>query len=388
MQKKKTLALLLCVLLLAALVPTALAAGGSRTVQPAVTVETVTEAAAVNSCGENTLWSISSGGVLSVSGVGAMFDYTYGTAPWYGERWGISSVTVGEGVTAIGAYAFAGCSQIRDITLSATVTAIGDGAFDDCRNLNYVTVAAGNPAYQAQDGVLLSRDGAALLLVPEGLFGAYTVPDTVRSVEYSAFANCRYLTGVTLPTSLVSISGNAFTGCTGLTEISLAEGNTAYQTVDGALLTADGTGLIYCPGGKTGSYTVPETVRDIQYSALADCSRLSEVTIPTSVVTIGEKAFAGCESLQDVHYGGTQAEWRNVFIDEGNEPLTHATLHFDALLPGDLNSDNVLTAEDLALLAKYVRLKGVGVTLDASGDLNGDGSVNGADLVRLAKLLG
>ena len=381
MQKRKILALLLCVLLMAASVPGALADGAAPE-----SGEKVAEMAAANSCGVSLYWSVNNS-TLSITGSGAMFDYSYGAAPWYSERWNISSVTLQEGMTSIGASAFAGCSQIRSINIPATVTAIGAGAFDDCRNLEYISVASGNRAYQAVDGALLTADGSTLLLVPESRFGSYAVPNTVRNVEYSAFANCRYLTGVSLPSSVVSISGDAFSGCSSLSTISVAAGNSSYQAVDGALLTADGSALVYCPAGKSGDYTVPDTVREIQYSALADCSRLSSVTIPSSVVSIGERAFSGCSSLTDVYYNGSETQWKAVSVAAGNEPLLSARLHFDALLPEDLNGDGVISAQDAALLARYLKARGLGVVLKGNGDLNGDGVINGADLVRLARLL-
>ena len=74
-------------------------------------------------------------------GNGAMADYTsyYGsnTAPWYNSHWYnpqpgdivIKSVTIEEGVTRIGDYAFGWMSELKTITIPSSVTSIGEDAF-------------------------------------------------------------------------------------------------------------------------------------------------------------------------------------------------------------------------------------------------------------------
>lgn len=67
---------------------------------------------------------------------------------------------------------------------------------------------------------------------------------------------------------------------------------------------------------------------EIGASAFESGSRLSTVTIPTSITKIGASAFSGCDNLTDVYYNGTEAQWKRVFIGEHNEPLLNATIHF------------------------------------------------------------
>jgi hypothetical protein len=54
------------------------------------------------------------------------------------------------------------------------------------------------------------------------------------------------------------------------------------------------------------------------------------VTIPDSVECIGYYAFDCCDSLTDVYYQGTQEQWDEIYIEEGNWPLLSATIHYNA----------------------------------------------------------
>lgn len=95
-----------------------------------------------NVCGENLTWSLEDG-TLSISGTGRMSDYTwhvtddedlaeYVDAPWFDQRESIVRIVVEDGVTSIGANAFAACWMVNDVSIPDSVTDIGEGAFDGC----------------------------------------------------------------------------------------------------------------------------------------------------------------------------------------------------------------------------------------------------------------
>ena len=71
-------------------------------------------------CGENLYWEYSSGN-LQITGSGIMYDYTKSTMPWLYLRDSIYSVTLPQGITCIGAYAFCGCSSLSSITIPNSV---------------------------------------------------------------------------------------------------------------------------------------------------------------------------------------------------------------------------------------------------------------------------
>ena len=69
---------------------------------------------------------------------------------------------------------------------------------------------------------------------------------------------------------------------------------------------------------------IPDNVRIIEAEVFYDCCYLVEITLPASLTNIGEYAFSGCDKLETVKYGGTQAQWEalKANISEGNDKLT------------------------------------------------------------------
>ena len=76
------------------------------------------------------------------------------------------------------------------------------------------------------------------------------------------------------------------------------------------------------------SITLPNTLTYINYRAFDNCHSLTSIAIPASVSTIGASAFYGCDGLKDVYYGGSAEQWNAISIDDGNEALTGATIHY------------------------------------------------------------
>ena len=220
-------------------------------------------------CGGNLTWTLSCDSVLTVSGTGAMTDYTSSSsAPWYEHRNDVKSVLIDNNVTSIGNYAFRNCTSLTSVEIPNSVTSIGASAFYGCSSLTSVEI-----------------------------------PNSVTSIGESAFYGCSSLVSVTIPNSVTSIGAGAFYNCSGLTSIHVANDNPNYYSVEGVLFNKYMTTLVQCPGGKQGAYIIPNSVTSIGSRAFYNCKGLTSVTIPNSVTSIGSSAFRSCTGLKSVTIG-------------------------------------------------------------------------------------
>ena len=74
-----------------------------------------------------------------------------------------------------------------------------------------------------------------------------------------------------------------------------------------------------------------EGIKEIEGSGIAHCSALTKITIPKSINRIGEYAFYDCENLTDIYYEGSEKDWKNIQIADGNESLLNADIHYQYL---------------------------------------------------------
>lgn len=192
----------------------------------------------------NLTWTLSTAGVLTISGTGAMANWESTLdIPWYKHREAILSVVIEEGVTSIGDAAFFNCKNLPTITIPQNIAHIGDNVFVGCNGLTSINVDKNNTNYSSStDGVLFDKDQKTLMRFPAGKSGsyAYVIPNSVDSIGEYAFQNCTGMSSVTIPKSLKSIGWNGFDNCSGLTSITsnavtppdCGEGNDRFDKVD------------------------------------------------------------------------------------------------------------------------------------------------------------
>ena len=282
---------------------------------------------ASGTCGDNLTWTLYEGGLLSISGTGAMDDYTNSSSPWYSYKDSIKTVNIANGITAVGDYALYDCNSLTNVAILNSVTTIGDYAFGDCDSLANVRIGKG----------VKTIGGKAFCNCPA--LTTVTIPDSVIAIGNGAFSNCPGLTTVTIPDSVTAIEDKAFCGCTSLASVTLGNG---VKTI-GNYVFSDCRSLT--------SIIIPDNVTTIGNYAFSGCSGLKNITIgngittistgtfrqtdltsiriPDSVTAIGDSAFSSCDKLTEVHYSSTEEDWNKISIGSDNEPLTSATIRFN-----------------------------------------------------------
>ena len=192
----------------------------------------------------------------------------------------------------IGGHAFSGCTELTHVRIGSGVTNIGNEAFLNCKGLTRIIIP---------DSVTSIRIGAFAGCT--GLTGTLTIGSGVTSIGKDAFSGCAGLTGVTIGSGVTTIGYHAFAGCTGLTEFDVVNGNATYSSKDGVLYDISQNVLICYPSGKSGPFTLPDSVSRIGNDAFAGCIVLTGVNIGSSVTTIGSSAFIGCTGLTGATIG-------------------------------------------------------------------------------------
>jgi hypothetical protein len=186
------------------------------------------------------------------------------------------------------------------MSIPASVTNIGDFAFQKCLSLKNFLVDPLNTYYSSDDGVLFNLARTTLVMYPLGRSGSYTIPSSVTSIGSQAFYYATKTTSVTIPASVTNISSDAFRYCFSMEEILVDSSNANYSSTNGILFNKNQTLLIQCPSGKRGNNTIPDSVATINDYAFASCTNLTSVIIPDSVLSIGETAFYHCTGMTNL----------------------------------------------------------------------------------------
>ena len=204
---------------------------------------------------------------------------------------GLTSISIPNSVTEIGPWAFNYCSGLKSIEIPNSVISIDQQAFQGCSGLTSLKLSNGLTSV----GIAAFRDCSGLTSIE--------IPNSVTSIGEGAFYGCTGLTSVIVPSSVTSIGGGAFNSCN-LVSITVDESNPMYKSVDGVLLSKDGTTLLIYPQGKTDTaYIIPNSVTSIDQEALECCDYLTSITIGDNVTFIGDLAFNECHNLTTVFIG-------------------------------------------------------------------------------------
>ncbi len=124
----------------------------------------------------------------------------------------------------------------------------------------------------------------------------------VRTIDYHAFYRLDDLNSINIPANVTSIIGAAFAECPDLTDINVNSSNADFASVDGVLFSKNLLNLLLFPTGREGPYTIPDDTKNIIFGAFENCE-ISAVTIPDSVIYVGDRAFYQCHSLTSAILG-------------------------------------------------------------------------------------
>ena len=274
----------------------------------------------------------------------------------------LTSISVPDSVNAIGNGAFSGCSSLASINIPNSVTTIRGSAFCNCLSLTSITI-----------------------------------PESVTSIEIAAFSGCSSLTNITIPDLVDTIGDHAFYNCSSLTSITVSENNKYFSSLNGVLFNKDKTELITYPNGNERTeYTIPDSVTSIIEGAFAYCSNLITVKIPDSVTDITDKTFYVCSSLTSVtipdsvtHIGYNAFKYcknlTSIIIKNPNCEISNGknTIWETATIYGYENSTAQAYAETYD--RKFVLL--IEYTETILGDISGNGKIDLYDAIEIAKAI-
>ena len=267
---------------------------------------------------------------------------------------------------------FSGCKQLRSLYLPENARYIGWNNCFDTSGLESIEVSDKNPYYKSENGLILSKDGKAVVycppivrnvFVPEGVesigsfyesakpfmyceilesvrlpstlnrigesafeycyaLGEIVIPDTVTEIGYAAFRACKSLNHVVLPENLKSIGGAAFSNCESLDGVVIpygveTVGDMAFEScisLTNLELPDSVTSLghsIFEGCIKLRGARLPDGILEIKDDMFRHCYSLRSIVVPEGVMSIGTTAFYGCNSLTSIEFPNTLQELKN-----------------------------------------------------------------------------
>ncbi len=245
---------------------------------------------------DNIVAVLSSDGVLTISGTGALPDYMIAPqAPWYMKKESVKKIVVGEGITRIGDNVFSECA-CNEVELPSTLVSIGKNGFFCCSLLQSISLPDSltdieNGAFCGCSSLGTIKFGKGIKSIGDRVFRSsglkeVVIPDSVVSLGSELFQECPFLVKVEIRGSITTTPYALFDNCPLLEEIIFNEG---LEILDRGCIKS-------C--GKLSKITLPSTLKEIKDDAVYDCDHLCEVKIPDNVTYIGKTAFDECDNVK------------------------------------------------------------------------------------------
>ena len=238
--------------------------------------------------------------------------------------------SVKEGTRIICDSAFYGCYSLSEILIPSSVTSIGDCAFSSCCCLSEILI----PSSVTSIGDCAFSSCCCLSEI--------VIPSSVTSIGKGAFSGCSSLKYISIPKSVICLNGNPFVEWDG--KLECLSPNYIYE--DDILFNKDKSRIISFRNQNVKSYVIPSSVTSIGDRAFLLCRSLSEIVIPSSVTSIGDWAFSGCSSLKYISIP------KSVICLNGN-PFAKWNGKLECLSPNFVYEDDVLFNKDKSRIISF-----------------------------------
>ena len=219
-------------------------------------------------------------------------------------------------------------SNLSSIILPDTIISIEDSAFASCSNLTSITIP--------EELITIGKEAFSGCINLNNI----SIPNSVNSIGDKAFFGCANLISIRIPNNVTAIGNEVFYGCTNLASVILPES-----------LSVLSDGLFYdCE--NLSSIIIPGTVISIGEKTFYNCIKLTNVIIPNGVTTIGESAFYSCESLSSITIPNSvnslgQSAFQNCKMLE-NVCLSNGLIALnDSVFSGCVKLDNVIVPSNV-----------------------------------------
>ena len=237
----------------------------------------------------------------------------------------MTSITIPDSVTSLSGWVLSGCSSLESVTLPLVYpvstryrehplgfvfgTSKYDGSVGVEQCYRYgVQTSSTSTSWYVREATYYFPASLRSVVINAGeitefafyncsMLTTIVLPEGCTELD-EAFAGCSGLTSITIPESVTDISAHAFEGCSALESITVAEGNPVYHSEGNCLIETEGKRLIR--GCKNSVIPTDGSVERIGYSAFDECTGLTSITIPESVMLIGSNAFWHCTGLTSV----------------------------------------------------------------------------------------